>query len=81
MEKDPHELHDLGADQAYADVRQRFNKALRDWALRSAQRTTRSEQQIVNMRGKAERRGVLIGVWDESDVPDEFWKGYLGDEK
>ena len=80
MEKDPNELNDLGADQAYADVRQRFNRALRDWALRSSQRITRSEQQMINMRGRAERRGVLIGVWDETDVPDEMWKGYLGEK-
>jgi hypothetical protein len=33
------------------------------------------------MRGRAERRGILIGVWDESDIPDELWKGYLGDTK
>ena len=45
-----------------------------------SQRITRSEQQMVNMRGRAERRGVLIGVWDESDVPDEMWKGYLGEK-
>jgi hypothetical protein len=28
------------------------------------------------MRGRAQRRGVLIGVWDESDVPDELWREY-----
>jgi arylsulfatase A-like enzyme len=81
LENDPNELRDLGAEEAYADVRRRFKEALHDWALRSAQRTTRSEQQIIAMRGKAERRGVLIGVWDESDVPHEMWKGYLGEDR
>ncbi len=33
------------------------------------------------MRGRAQRRGILIGVWDESDVPAELWRGYLGEEK
>ena len=27
-----------------------------------------------------EKRGVLIGVWDESDVAEELWKHYLGDD-
>ena len=76
----PERVHDLGADQAYADVRQRFNRALRDWALRSSQRITRStSSRWSTMRGRAERRGVLIGVWDKNDVPDEMWKGYLGE--
>jgi hypothetical protein len=33
------------------------------------------------MRGKAERRGILIGVWDENDIPAELWSGYLGGAK
>jgi hypothetical protein len=33
------------------------------------------------MRGKSQRRGILIGVWDESDVPDELWSQYLGEDR
>ena len=55
--------------------------ALAQWGLRVSQRTTRSEQQIENARGKAERRGILIGVWDEADIPAELWKGYLRDSR
>jgi hypothetical protein len=54
--------------------------ALAQWGLRVSQRTTRSEQQINNGRGKAERRGILIGVWDEADIPAELWSGYLRDK-
>ncbi len=32
-------------------------------------------------RGEAPRHGILIGVWDESDVPEEQWSRYLGDER
>jgi hypothetical protein len=32
-------------------------------------------------RGEAQRHGILIGVWDESDVPAEQWRRYLGDDK
>jgi len=30
--------------------------------------------------GKAERRGILIGVWDEAEIPAELWSGYLRDK-
>jgi hypothetical protein len=32
------------------------------------------------MRGKSQGRGILIGVWDENDVPEELWSRYLGDK-
>ena len=77
---DPGELNDLGADPVHEGERQRLAAALDAWGLRYSQRITRSEQQIRNMRGRAERRGILIGVWDEGDIADELWKGYLGDQ-
>ena len=75
---DPNELRDLGADPACEDERRRLMTALNAWGLRLSQRTTRSEEQIRQSRGKSQRRGILIGVWDESDVPDELWSNYLG---
>jgi hypothetical protein len=53
--------------------------ALEAWGLRMSQRTTLSEQQVRERRGKSQRRGILIGVWDESDLADELWSKYLGD--
>ncbi|MBO0742135.1 MAG: hypothetical protein J2P51_11995, partial [Hyphomicrobiaceae bacterium] len=53
--------------------------ALHAWGLRLSQRTTISERQIRDRRGKSSRRGILIGVWDESDVPAELWSQYLGE--
>jgi arylsulfatase A-like enzyme len=79
LESDPQELVDLGADPRFESERARLAEALNRWGLRSAQRTTRSEAEIKAMRGKSLRKGILIGVWDESDVPDELWSGYLGD--
>ena len=81
LANDPNEFNDLGADPTYAGERQRLEAALARWGLRLSQRQTRSEQQIRGMRGKAERRGILIGVWDETDVAPELWSGYLGDSK
>jgi arylsulfatase A-like enzyme len=75
---DPGELVDRGADPALEGVRQRFAAALAQWAMRQSQRTTRSEGQIKSMRGKSMRKGILIGVWDEGDIPAELWTGYRG---
>ncbi len=79
LANDPDEVCDLGADPAYEDVRARLASALAAWGLRLSQRTSVSEEQLRAMRGKAARRGILIGVWDESDLPDELWSGYLPD--
>jgi arylsulfatase A-like enzyme len=79
LETDPNEFRDLGADPAFESERQRLMAALHAWGLRLSQRTTRSEEQMRAARGAAQRRGILIGVWDESDLPAELWSGYLGD--
>ncbi len=81
LASDPQEFVDLGESPAHAEVRDRMAAALSEWGLRLSQRTTRSEAQIAGMRGKSTRRGILIGVWDESDVPAELWSGYHGDNR
>lgn len=80
MESDPNEFRDLGADPRFAAERARLEAALHLWSLRQSQRTTKSERQMQGARGKSQRRGILIGVWDESDVPDELWSRYVGEE-
>jgi len=81
LESDPAEFRDLGADPAHEAERQRLGAALAEWGLRLSQRTTRSEKQMAGARGKSQRKGILIGVWDEADVAAELWSTYLGDEK
>jgi len=81
MAEDPNELRDLGADPAYVAVRDTMEAALKQWSLRLSQRTTLSDERIRAMRGKVQRRGILIGVWDESDVPAEWWSAYLGETR
>ena len=34
--------------------------------------------QIRLKRGQTQRRGILIGIWDESEVPDDLWSRYRG---
>jgi arylsulfatase A-like enzyme len=74
---DPAEFRDLGTDPACEAERQRLAAVLAQWGLRQSQRTTLSDARIAAMRGESQRRGILIGVWDESDIPPELWSGYL----
>lgn len=69
---------DLGAGPAYEAKRLRLAAVLTKWSLRLSQRTTLSDSQILAMRGKAQLRGILIGVLDERDIPEELWSSYLG---
>jgi arylsulfatase A-like enzyme len=78
LENDPRELCDLGADAACEGERQRLAEALARWGLRLSQCITRSEDQIIATRGTSERRGILIGVWDEGELPAELWRTYRG---
>jgi arylsulfatase A-like enzyme len=78
LETDPDEFRDLGADSACEAERRRLSEALAQWGLRLSQRTTLSEAQVRAMRGKSARRGILVGVWDETDVPSELWSRYSG---
>lgn len=80
LENDPLELTDLGANPAYAPVCTEMQGVLNRWGLRYSQRTTRSEKQILAARGKSVRKGILIGVWDESEIPEELWSTYLGED-
>jgi arylsulfatase A-like enzyme len=80
LEQDPNEYRDLGAAPDFEGERYRMAAALNEWGLRLSQRTTRSEQQIKTSRGKSQRRGILIGVWDETEIAPELWSGYLGED-
>jgi arylsulfatase A-like enzyme len=78
LEADPQEFVDLGADPAYEGVRARFAAALADWGLRMSQRTTLSEAEVKAMRGRSPRKGILVGVWDEAELPADMWVKYRG---
>jgi arylsulfatase A-like enzyme len=78
LETDPQELQDLGADPACTGERDRLAAELAQWGLRLSQRTTRSDAEIASARGKSVRKGILVGIWDESEVPEELWSAYRG---
>ncbi|MFY0611459.1 MAG: sulfatase-like hydrolase/transferase [Hyphomicrobiaceae bacterium] len=76
LENDPDELVDLGDSEAHAHVINEMYDHLSAWSRRQSQRTTRSEAQLVEMRTKARRRGVILGVYDENDTPLELTVKY-----
>ncbi|THH38641.1 DUF4976 domain-containing protein [Aliishimia ponticola] len=78
LEADPQELVDLGDSAAHEDVIAEMYDKLFAWTRRSAQRTTRSEAQLIEMRTKSRKRGVVLGVYDENDVPLELTVKYRG---
>ncbi len=79
LDTDPQELADLGADPAHEGERRRLAAELAEWGLRLSQRTTRSDAEIAAARGKSLRKGILVGVWDESELPEDLWSAYRGD--
>ncbi|AXS42004.1 sulfatase-like hydrolase/transferase [Breoghania sp. L-A4] len=78
LEADPDELVDLGDREDHADVIAAMYEKLFTWARRPSQRTTRSTAQLEEMRTQTRRRGVMIGVYDENDVPLELTVHYRG---
>lgn len=69
LENDPDELTDLGDSVDHADVIAEMYDHLFAWTRRASQRTTRSEQQLIEMRTKSRGRGVVVGIYDENDAP------------
>ncbi len=72
--EDPQELVDLGADNSHETVRREMAEMHFEWARRVSQRVTKSDAEIEAMAGKNARRGILLGFWDETDLPPELQK-------
>ncbi|MEM9059010.1 MAG: sulfatase-like hydrolase/transferase [Pseudomonadota bacterium] len=71
LEADPQELDDLGASPDHAEVIAMMYQRLAKWSRRCSQRTTISDAQIEAGRGGSYNTGVIIGVWDEAQLPDD----------
>jgi arylsulfatase A-like enzyme len=79
LSADPGELEDLGASESREEVRAALYAHLFEWARRSAQRTTVSDERVLAMRkGGAENVGILLGVYAEDEVEPEFLTKYRG---
>ncbi|GHA57403.1 phosphonate monoester hydrolase [Amylibacter ulvae] len=78
LKNDPKEQNDLGASDAHQDVVDLMYQRLGQWARRMSQRVTKSEDDIRNMRGRSNRRGVLLGLYDGTEVDAELLVKYQG---
>jgi arylsulfatase A-like enzyme len=81
LESDPDEFDDLGASPDHSHIIDLMYERLGGWARRMAQRTTVSDDDILARRGKSARRGVLLGVYDGSEVNEELLQKYRGDAR
>ena len=64
LKNDPDELIDLGDSADHSDVIAQMYDHLFAWARRTSQRTTRSEQQLVDVRTRSGGTGIMIGIYD-----------------
>ena len=78
LRNDPQELVDLGDSPDSGEVLREMYGHLNRWARRISQRTTMSEADIVAARTSGQRKGIVIGAYDETDVPAELTIRYRG---
>ncbi len=78
LTSDPQELVDLGNSEDHAEIIEAMHQRLFEWARRPAARTTMSNNALRASRGKAARKGVLIGIVDEGELSPELTAKYVG---
>ncbi len=78
LRDDPDELVDLGASEQHQPVLDLMYDRLQDWALRMSQRITLSDAQIIARRGKSDRKGILLGLYEPEEVAPELTEKYRG---
>ena len=75
---DPQEFHDLAKTDAHEAEIARLYDMLARWGRRLSQRVTKSEADILAMRGKSVRRGILPFLYDGSEAAEELSETYRG---
>ncbi len=75
---DPDELTDLGTSPAHGDIRELIHGRLGQWARRLAQRVTMSDQDILSGGNASNRRGILLGVYEATEVDSDLTIHYRG---
>jgi arylsulfatase A-like enzyme len=78
LKEDPEEFYDLGESSEYSEIIDELYRYLHEWGLRLSQRVTKSDDDILNMRGKSLRRGILPFLYDGTEVPEELTIKYRG---
>ena len=80
-ENDPNELNDLGGSTVaeHVDIMALMEERLTAWGRRLSQRTSRSEKGILKMRGASRRKGIVLGLYDGSEAPEELTAYFRGE--
>jgi arylsulfatase A-like enzyme len=78
LQTDPEEFTDLAKGNTHAAEIDRLYGLLAQWGRRLSQRVTRSEEEIIAMRGHSLRKGILPFLYDGSEVPAELTEKYRG---
>ncbi|WP_299141059.1 sulfatase-like hydrolase/transferase [uncultured Tateyamaria sp.] len=78
LAEDPDELVDLAKAGKHDAEIARLTGYLHDWGLRMSQRTTKSEADIVAMRGASSGKGVLPFMKDGTEVEARLTEKYRG---
>jgi len=78
LREDPEEFHVLAKGSEHNKVIDKLYLDLCNWGLRMSQCVTKSESDIIAMRGLSLRRGILSFLVDGSEVPDELTEKYRG---
>jgi len=78
LKTDPNEFYDLAKGNSHRPEIDRLYTMLAAWGRRCAQRVTRSDVDIKNMRGRSIRKGILPFLVDGSEVPGELAQRYRG---
>lgn len=69
---DPHEFDDLAKSDDHAETLDKLYGYLAVWTRRMSQRVTRSDAEILEGRRKCTRNGILVHLYDGSEVPSEL---------
>ena len=78
LKADPEEFHDLAKCTDHQAEINRLYEHLAGWGRRMSQRVTKSEQDILAMRGGSRRKGIFTYLADGSEVPAELIERYKG---
>ena len=81
LQEDPDELNDLAKGEGHDEIFEMMYAHLAHWGRRNAQRVTKTDEDIINMRGKSLRKGILPFMVDGSEVPEELLEKYSGPAK
>lgn len=78
LKTDPDEFVDLAKGDAHQAEIDRLYDMLATWGRRMSQRVTRSDADIIAMRGKSITKGILPFLYDGSEVPEALTEKMRG---